>query len=156
MCTSLDYLRLSKFKCCSFLPGLLENVQNLKYLFLNVQMLSLPSSKTCYSCLEQVYIRSMAFTLTEDVITAITSGGKITHAYLHCSISKELIFHFIRNSPQLRVFYITTGREEPEAGTVEELNSVARSRGVSTFKMQRIGHAYVSLVDTKLLPIFCP
>ena len=150
MCTSLEYLRVSYLEYCSFLPGLLERFRHLKYLYLNVGTLSLPSSETCYSCLEQLYIRSAKSTLTEDIITAITSGGKITHAYLDVqSIDEELVLHFIRNSPRLVTFCVVASED-----VLCKLRSITKSCGVLDFKMPRYIRRQ-ELFYTKLLPLFC-
>ena len=84
MSTSLEYIRLSHVPTSL---ALLERVQQLKYLYLNhccsICRSALPTG--CYSCLEQVYISNFVHSgLTEDDITTITSGGKITHAFLSC------------------------------------------------------------------------
>ena len=156
MLTSLEYIRLSH----SLVHGFLECVQHLKYLYIfsEEMALFLPSSKMWYSCLEQVYIKCTAFTLTEDDITAITSGGKITHAILLLlSIDEESILRFMHNSPRLVLFAIWT-RTKVSEECVKELRTVAKSRGVVVFKYDTswaiCGFSLLSTYPSKLLPIF--
>ena len=157
MLTSLEYIRLSR----SLLNGLLECVQHLKYLYIfsEEMALFLPSSKMWYSCLEQVYIKCTAFTLTEDDITAITSGGKITRAILSLmSIDEESILRFMHNSPRLVLFAIWT-RTKVSKESVMELRTVAKSRGVVVFEYDTSRAIYrfntlLSTYPSKLLPIF--
>ena len=158
MLTSLEYIRLSH----SLVHGLLECVQHLKYLYIfsEEMALFLPSSIMWYSCLEQVYIKCTEITLTEDDITAITSGGKITHAILLLlSIEKKSIRRFMHNSPRLVLFAIWTDIKMTEE-CVKELSMEAESHGVVVFKYDTFEYdtsrdnRLLSLYPTKLLSIF--
>ena len=163
MPTSLEFIRLSTIGC-SLLRGLLKRVQHLKYLHLRVAtVLLLPSSIMFFPCLEQVYIECKKCTLTENNITALTSGGKITHAFLSLlTIDKENILNFMQNSPRLIMFCVRTVDIDMTEQYVKELRMVAKLRGVLTFKTWRFfrykgawrSHVYKLLHLTKLLPIF--
>ena len=156
MLSSLEYIRLSY----SLLNGLLERVQHLKYLYIfSKETVLLPSSTVWYLCLEQVYIECTESTLTEDNITAITSGGKITHAILLLlTIDEESILRFMRNSPRLVMFAIWT-KTRTTKKCVKELRMVAKSCGVVIFEYETSSDNYefdslLSIYPTKLLPIF--
>ena len=47
-----------------------------------MQVRTLAVNRICYSNLEQLCIACRKYTLTEDDVSALTSGGRITHAYL--------------------------------------------------------------------------
>ena len=139
----LEYLRLDNLSSSLQSLNSFESIQQLKYLYLKKYSpgrLILPSSKTFYSDLEQLCFDANETTLTLDIITSITSGGKLTHAFLSVrSIDEKCILHFIQNSPQLLVLYIKAAekpRRDHAKHIVKALNKVAKSHGVVNFSIE--------------------
>ena len=163
----LEYLRLDNLSSTLLSLNYFENIRHLKYLYLSKHIpgkLVLPSSETFYSDLEQLCIDANATTLNLDIITSITSGRKITHAFLSVrSIDEKCILHLIQNSPRLLVLYVKAA-EKPRRNRaqyiVKALNKVAKSRGVVNFSIEFgcVGFGLVSgvnvLVHSKLLSLF--
>ena len=105
---SLEYLSLT-CQSNTYLSGLVGCIDRLKYLYLRIlhqaniwtnAPLSLHSVFFVCSNLEQLYLEYQGETLTEELVIALTSGGKITHAFFaksHGVLTFELIFGCRRN-----------------------------------------------------------
>ena len=97
-----------------------------------------------YSNLEQLCIACRKYTLTEDDVSALTSGGRNTHACLSvCDIDEEHIDLFIQNSTQLKFFFVDLHVSirtyfdyyEKIKRIRRKLNVVANFYGLLTYKL---------------------
>ena len=139
---SLKYLRLSDLPSAQLgLEEILGKAQQLKYLYiskLNAGKLTLPTHASCYTNLEQLYIRCWNFAVTDVLVKALVDSGKLTHLFLLIgSISQRNITDLIQKLPKLAVCHIYVYRCIGPRGSAKQfktaLQSLVKTRGLSQF-----------------------
>ena len=139
---SLTYLRLSDLPPSQIgLEEILGKAQQLKYLYIsksNGGKLTLPTHASCYTNLEQVYIRCWNFAVTDVLVKALVHSGKLTHLFLLIgSISQRNITDLIQNLPRLAVCHIYVNVTVGPRGSAKQfktaLQLLVKARGLAQF-----------------------
>ena len=140
---SLTYLRLSDLPPSQIgLEEILGKAQQLKYLYIsklsNAGKLTLPTHASCYTNLEQVFIRCWNFAVTDVLVKALVHSGKLTHLFLLIgSISQRNVTDLIQNLPRLAVcqiyVHLTVGPRGSAKQFKTALQSLVKSRGLAQF-----------------------